>query len=217
MKVTFNAGSKGNCVLELSGAEQVPDDVAAVIEVELGIPMQQQQFSFRNALLLEGTVAECGIRDGDVVDIAIARTPAPAVSSSTSSSSQPRRGGAGNRRRIGGGMPARVRIDPATWPALTWSDLPNGIDPTQLHSILKVNEGMMREIERRDPEFYAAARDPLPAKLSGLMMARNLDHALPEAQRSVKLRELESRLAANPFDLEAQQLLEEIIAKKNVR
>jgi len=80
---------------------------------------------------------------------------------------------------------------------------------------LQVNEGMMRAIER-DVELYEAARQPTPAQLRAVMMRRQLRHALPDVERSSRLAALESRLAADPYDVEAQRELEELIAQRNI-
>jgi Spy/CpxP family protein refolding chaperone len=79
----------------------------------------------------------------------------------------------------------------------------------------QVNEGMVRAIER-DVELREAARQPTSAQLRALMMRRQLQHALPDVERSSRLRALEARIAADPYDVEAQRELEEAIAQRNI-
>lgn len=82
---------------------------------------------------------------------------------------------------------------------------------------MQVNTGMMAQIKKSDPELYTAAvvKDGGQA-FSTEILKRNLQRALPEAERRTKLAQLEHRLATNPYDVEAQKLLEEEIERQNI-
>lgn len=75
---------------------------------------------------------------------------------------------------------------------------------------------MLAQIQS-DAALYSAAmaRDGGQA-FSTEILRRNLQRALPEAERRSKLATLEHRLATNPYDVEAQKLLEEEIARANI-
>jgi DNA damage-inducible protein 1 len=74
----------------------------------------------------------------------------------------------------------------------------------------------LSQIEKRDPELHAAAREAGPAKLRALLMRRQLENALPEAEKVAKVAALEAKLEANPFDVDAQRELEGIIHARNI-
>lgn len=221
MRLTISIAGDGR----LSEIDVLPDEsienVSALIEVEFGILVPQQQISYNNAVLAQPSLklSELGIGDGDLLVVhKVSTRPAAGGSGATASSGSAGagRGGGGGRRRGGfGGMPRVADLDPSLYPALSWEDLPEGLSPETLYAILQVNRGMMVEIERRDPELAAAAHVGASA-LQKIMLQRHIARALPEVERATKLAQLESRIATDPFDAEAQLELEKIIEKRNI-
>lgn len=126
--------------------------------------------------------------------------------------------------RIGGLGPALKRVktsaaavpDPATWSSLSWDDVSLTLGGETIWKILQVNEAMTREIEHTDPELYAAAKHPTPDKMKAFVLTRALSGSIKQVNKSVQRIQAEKRLAENPFDVEAQKILEEQIAEENV-
>lgn len=50
------------------------------------------------------------------------------------------------------------------------------------------------QLEKRDPELHAAALQPTPAGLRTILIRRNLQRALPEAERQSRLAQVSAPL-----------------------
>lgn len=227
MRVTLSTDDGRVATLDVS-ADQKLGDVQVLVEVELGILVDEQSLVHNGVPLVnpDASLSSLGIREDDLI-LVVRQAPARrsgsaggAMPAGSATGSAALGGPLGGRRRGGFGAglraPRMVQIDPALYPAMTWADLPDGVSPDTLYAILQVNSGMMGEISKRDPEMFAAATAPTPAPLRTLILKRTLAHAAPEAERAAKTAALEARLASNPYDVEAQRELEEIIAEKNV-
>lgn len=220
MRVTLSSEDGRVATLDVS-ADQKLGDLHVLVEVELGILVDEQSLIHNGVPLSnpEATLSSLGVREDDLV-LVVRQAPARRTGSAGAAPGGAAAGGAGGRRRggLGAGLraPRTVQIDPALYPAMTWADLPDGVSPDTLHAILQVNSGMMSEISKRDPEMMAAATAPTPALLRTLILKRTLAHAAPEAERAARMSALEARIAANPYDVDAQRQLEEFIAEKNV-
>lgn len=219
MRVTLSSEDGRVATLDLS-PDQKLGDLHVLVEVELGILVDEQSLIHNGVPLSnpEATLSLLGVREDDLV-LVTRQAPARRTGSAGAAPGGAA-GGAGGRRRggLGAGLraPRTLQIDSALYTAMTWADLPDGVSPDTLHAILQVNSGMMSEISKRDPEMMAAATAPTPALLRTLILKRTLAHAAPEAERATRMAALEARIAANPYDVDAQRQLEEFIAEKNV-
>ena len=199
IEFTYN----GRSILLDVTPETTIDDASALLEAELLVPGHELALNGIPCLTLSPTAT---LRSIGLDGLSIAVTRVGDVSSRV-----PRRGGRGVgdmlRRR-----PLPPAISPDIYSSLTLETLPPGLDAGTLHAILAVNPTMMSALERRDPEFAAAAREVNPTKLRALLMSRHLDYALPAAEERLKL----AKIQANPDDIEAQRLMEDLIQQQNI-
>jgi hypothetical protein len=205
MRLTISCDDGRVSVIDVDQHETV-ENVQALVEVEFGVLVAQQQLLHNGAPIAPGSakLSDLGIREDDLLlvmklagGLGSAAAAGPAAGAGALAAATGGARGRGGRRRSGllSGMPKAVTVDPALYTAMTWEDLPGGISPETLHAILQVNPGMRSEIDRRDPELAAAAAAATPSAIRTLMMKRNLAHAMPEAERAAKFAQVSAMRA----------------------
>lgn len=222
MKLSFKfSPGLGNNTVEL---ELEPTDTIgtlfALLEAHTGQNVTSKTFHFEGRQLVmnpDVDVSSLGLQNGAIVTISDAAStsdtaqnvPAAASSNANTANTSVMRG---NSTRPANPM----GIDEATYPSLTWKTLPPNVAPNVLHKILSVNPAMMQELETKDPTLHKAALEPTPDALRNLMMKRAFDYVAPTATQMIRLTQAERRLQHNPFDIEAQRILETEITRRNV-
>jgi hypothetical protein len=165
MKVHFEVAGERH-TLDLDPVETW-DNVAAILEATVGVPMDQQAYTLSGAVLLltpADTLASTGVRDGDVVTLS-RRGGGGGGSSSGAAQGAPAGGGGAarvpKRGRRGGGalggglgallsrLPPPPKLDPSTYPSLTWEDITSGVPAQTIYDVLRVNPGMMSFVSSR--------------------------------------------------------------------
>ena len=80
----------------------------------------------------------------------------------------------------------------------------------QLRLRILQDRAVRSEVERRDPELAAAAQDP--QRFRGVWEARRVQNEQLQREKEEQI----ARLQADPFDVEAQQKIEEMIRQERV-
>ena len=86
----------------------------------------------------------------------------------------------------------------------------NATGEEQLRLRILQDRAVRAEVERRDPDLAAAAQDP--QRFKDLWEARRLQNEQLQREKEEQL----ARLEADPFNLEAQQKIEEMIRQERV-
>jgi DNA damage-inducible protein 1 len=218
--------------IEIDLETETLENLQALVEVEFGIFLADQAILCEGRHLIGGPGqgvenASKKLKDLGVLPDALLLVARKGGAANAGAGGAARRGGVrappAGGFRIGGLGNAAKRAkasvkapDPAVWSSLTWGDVSLDIGGETLYRILQVNEGMLSEIEHSDPQFYAAAKEPTPEKMKSLVLERVMKRGLEQANKLAQRIQAEKRLQENPYDVEAQKVLEEMIAEKNV-
>lgn len=179
------------------GGDAVIEDVMAVLEVETGVEVIRQRLVFEGKeLQRSATVAQSGLKDGDVVMMISAAPPGQQQQQQQQGQGQ----GQGQQRQM---LKEAVKIDPQTGAA---------INPTAFMDAFKSSPSDLAGIQQMDPEFANIIRsgdvNALQAHLKNVHIRRN--QAQEQARREMELH------SADPFDINAQMEIEKRIMQNQV-
>lgn len=166
------------------------------VEAETNLPTHSQHF-FLNGQPLSGdskTLGEVGIRDGDMVAIFINRDPPPSSMGATQNRNTARQGGQNQQTN---GVGSNSRIPTA-----------DEVETLRLR-LLNDPDGQTR-VRELNPDLSAALYDRDRFREMFLQMKRQEDDRARERAEQLRL------LNEDPFNIEAQQKIEEMIRQDNV-
>lgn len=212
--VVVTPGASATVQLEVEPSEVV-ETVKALVEKELGVPLAEQVVIFQGKVLADGTsLTSAGVAEDDVLTVeraAAVRSDASAVT-----------GGAAPTEFAGMTWCVRALLGSCR-PVLmfVWvhvrerrEDVPSNVSPEALIRIVTANPPMMQQLRASNPDLAAAiASQDVSRVRSALMMQHMMQF---ERQHAARMREdnLRRRLDTDPFDIEAQRQLEELIQQK---
>lgn len=180
-------------------ADEVIENVKAICEAETGIPISQQRLLHNGQTLQDGTrLSAAGVSQGDLLMLAPAEPPAQ----------RQRPAAAASRPQQG----QQSQQGQAPHPAHQLNPDGSAAAPAAFIQTLKANPELMLQLEHTNPPLADAIRkenvDAMQQELR-----RFHQHQL---QRDAALRHEEELAAADPFDVEAQRKIEELIQQKNI-
>jgi len=212
MKVTVATLSDTVFTLEVASDMEV-ENFKALCEVESGIPAAEMVLLFNGQPMLgdKKSLAEIGVGDGDMVMLDRRRQAAPRTGARTGSTGAAAggmldfsqiqipanllAGGGSGSAASSSGAPARARVGEE--------------DPAAIREMLRANPDQMSMLKQNNPKLSEALE-------SGDLEA--FAKVLKEQQDARKAREqMRIRMMnADPFDMEAQRLIQQEIEQKNI-
>lgn len=176
--------------VEVDPSETV-ENLKAIVEAEVGIPIAQQRLFHNNAELSVNTkeLKDHNVSPGDVLMLVPAQAPP-----------QPAQGR------------QRAAAPPNTPPALALNPDGSAVAPAALVQHLKQDPRYMQTLEATNPQLAKLIRDE---DLAGLQDELRRVHQLNLAERE-RLQAESALMEADPFDPEAQRKIEEMINQKNI-
>jgi len=212
MKVTVATLSDTVFTLEVASDMEV-ENFKALCEVESGIPAAEMLLLFNGQPMVgdKKSLAETGVGDGDMVMLDRRRQAAPRTGARTGST-----GGA-----AAGGMFDFSQIQiPANLLAGGSGSAPSSSAAPARARVGEEDPAAIREMLRANPDQMAMLKQNNP-KLSEALESGDLEafaKVLKEQQEARKAREqMRIRMMnADPFDMEAQRLIQQEIEQKNI-
>ncbi|KAF0687640.1 Aste57867_20624 [Aphanomyces stellatus] len=181
--------------VEVDGLDPV-ENIKAIIEAELGIPLNTQVLLLNGKPINpNGTVAQAGIQNHDLLYCTTQQTPAAAA-----------------------GRPAAAASPfgpPATQarPGMTMQDIPANCTAELLIEIMQKNPQLLRQLESGNPTMANAIKANNVADVRMALMKQHMEIAARKYKEEQEMLEL----SRNPFSEEAQAKIEEAIRLGNVQ
>ena len=200
MQITVATDDRAPFVLPLSG-ETTIGTLKQVLQADTGIPNSQMRILFNGQDVqgsVNSTLASLGVTNGSLLYVTKAqRAPVQRQQQSSAASQQP--------------------LSPRNYIGMTFADVPPNVDPRILHQIIRVNPPMMTQLENGNPQLAAAAKNENPQAFIDLVRRQAAARRNRQSREQAELQDLYRRVEANPFDIEAQKRVEEIIRQRNVQ
>eukprot|EP00958_Prasinococcus_capsulatus_P027331 scaffold5393_cov376-Prasinococcus_capsulatus_cf.AAC.3 len=180
--------------VDVDASESV-ENVKAILEVEVGVPLAQQRLIFNNQELQNSAgLSTCGVKDGDVVML----VPGGAPSASGGAEAGTRGAAASSTN------PMRLASDGSA------------VDPQLFIDTVKANPAILGQLHSQMPDIANAVLSGSPETLQEALRKHRRVHSERAVAEKKRQAELYARLARDPFDIEAQKEIEESIRQSNV-
>ena len=204
MHVTIATDNRNPSVLPLSSDLDV-GSLIAVLEVDTAIPAQHMRVLFNGRDIQDNpasTLGSLGVTDGSLLYVTRRpNRPANLPRQQLAQQQQPA---------------STQQISPRNFVGMTFEDVPSDCDPRILREIIRVNPPMMRQLEHGNPQLAAAAASENPGDFLRVLGNQRQAQMDVKRRQQAELAALRRRIEQNPFDVEAQRRVEELIRAKNV-
>ena len=189
MRLTVNSETDGKFAqIEVASGETV-ENVKAILEVELGVPVNQQLVLHNGKVLQNAqTLEAAGVGADDMLTVRRGQVSLPTDASVEQ-------------------IPTNLRI----------GDVPGDADPALLIRIFQANPHLIEELRHGNAPLAEALASLNVAKVRGVRMQQQMAEALAKTQEKLALDALYARIAKDPFDMEAQRKIEEMMRAQNVK
>jgi len=222
MKVTVTTLSDAVFNLDVSEDLEI-ENFKAFCEVESGIPSAEMGLLFNGVPLLDNkkSLKDYGVKDGDMIMMDRLRRQAPRTPAASAA-------GAAAAARVGGSSAANLQFDfskiqiptnllggtgtnsgagPSRRPAA--SQARNEEDPEFIRNMLRANPDQLAMLKQNNPRLAEAYESGNLDEFTKVLREQQAIRAERDVQR-IRM------LTADPFDLEAQQMIAKEIEQKNI-
>ena len=207
MNITVATDNKNPFPLQLSPETDV-GTLKMVLEADAGIPSAQMRILFNGNDIQNNnaaTLGSLGVNAGALLYV-------------TRIQQQPRQPQQQQLRQQPTATTTRsgTPLSPENYIGLTFEDVPENCDPLVLREIIRVNPPMMTQLEHGNPDLAKAAANDNPQAFVEVLTNQNRARQQRHHQQQAELAALHRRVEENPYDIEAQKRVEEIIRARNV-
>eukprot|EP00750_Incisomonas_marina_P002123 INCI12094.1.p1 GENE.INCI12094.1~~INCI12094.1.p1 ORF type:complete len:593 (-),score=127.39 INCI12094.1:80-1858(-) len=208
MNVTVATDNRAPFVLPLSADTDV-GSLCLVLEADTGIPSAQMRILFNGQDIQQNHAATLG---------SLGVTDAALIYVTRLAQSQPQRQQRQQQQQQQQQPTAEsaAPLSPRNYAGMTFDDVPPNCDPKILREIIRVNPPMLRQLEHGNPELASAVGQDDPQVFVDVMRRQTQERQQRQRQQQQELAALYRRVEEDPFDVEAQKKVEEIIRARNV-
>ena len=202
-----NARSGALISLQVSG-DMTIGLLKVVVSTEMSVPAENMTLSFQGVVLADDakTLRDCSITEHQVIQVSSGSGLSGAAVTNTSAQVSASASGSSSSSSLSDSTETLVD------PSLRMDMLPGNLDPRRFHDIVRLNPQLLAEIEYTNSELAQAMREDDFSKTRGLL----IQYQMSSYQRKRKQAAEDQKLNDNPFDADAQNVIQERIRLENV-